>query len=334
MIFRAVIYARCSTEEETQKDALTKQVQEAMECVRQKNWILVDSYVESRSGTSTKGRKEYTRLFEDIGKNKFDIIVIKSQDRLMRNTMDWYLFVNRLTSCGKKLYIYIEQKFYTQDDALVTGIKAILAEEYSRELSKKLNNAHRNRQKTGSTVLITNNAYGYKKLPDKSVIIVEEEAKVKRRMYELCATGYGCRRISAILEKEGIYNRKGNPFHDADIRRMIRNPMNKGTVVMNRFHYDFDTKQIKKVPEEEQFVYKDRIPAIVSEELWKKANEEMDKRRHQKKQDKEERSNTTGRYLFSGKIYCGICGSVYYRTVRHKGEKKVCEWKCSQYLQS
>ena len=133
MILRAVTYCRCSTEEESQKDALIKQVQEAKECICRKGWLHVDSYVESRSGTTTKGRTEYHRLMEDMMSDKFDIIVIKSQDRLMRNTKDWYLFVDRLVTNGKKLYMYIEHKFYTADDALITGIKAILAEEYSFE---------------------------------------------------------------------------------------------------------------------------------------------------------------------------------------------------------
>ena len=146
-MLRAGFYARCSTEEESQKDALAQQVKEAEICIKEQGWTLVDRYIESKSGTTTKGRQEYTRLYEDLLKDKFDIIVIKSQDRLMRNTKDWYLFVDRLVTEQKQLYIYIERKFYTADDALITGIKAILAEDYSRELSKKINNAHRNRQK-------------------------------------------------------------------------------------------------------------------------------------------------------------------------------------------
>ena len=35
----------------------------------------------------------------------------------MRNTKDWYLFVDRLVTEQKQLYIYIERKFYTADDA-------------------------------------------------------------------------------------------------------------------------------------------------------------------------------------------------------------------------
>ena len=63
---RAVIYARCSTEEESQKDALINQVKEAKECVKRMDWMLVDTYIESRSGTTTKGRAEYNRLYDDL----------------------------------------------------------------------------------------------------------------------------------------------------------------------------------------------------------------------------------------------------------------------------
>ena len=119
---RAVIYCRCSTEEESQRDALVRQAAEAEECVRRLNWFLEDKYIESRSGTSTKGREQYRRLFEDLLKDKFDIVVIKSQDRLMRNTKDWYLFADRLVTCKKRLYLYLEKRFYSADDALITGI--------------------------------------------------------------------------------------------------------------------------------------------------------------------------------------------------------------------
>ena len=120
---RAVIYCRCSTEEECQKDALIRQAAEARECVCRLNWSLEDEYIESRSGTSTRGREQYQRLFSDLLRDKFEIVVIKSQDRLMRNTKDWYVFVDRLVTCGKRLYLYLEKRFYSADDSLITGIR-------------------------------------------------------------------------------------------------------------------------------------------------------------------------------------------------------------------
>ena len=134
---RAVIYCRTSTTEESQLNALENQVQEASACVKTQGWQLVDSYVESGSGTTTHGRDQYKRLYEDLLLDRFDIIVIKSQDRLMRNVKDWYLFLDRLIRCGKQLYLYLEQKFYETEDGLIAGIKAILAEDYTIRISIK-----------------------------------------------------------------------------------------------------------------------------------------------------------------------------------------------------
>lgn len=335
---RAVLYARCSTEEESQKDALVQQVKEGEACIKEQDWLLVDRYIESKSGTTTKGRKEYARLYADLLKDKFDVIVIKSQDRLMRNTMDWYLFVDRLVTEQKQLYIYIERKFYTADDALITGIKAILAEDYSRELSKKINNAHRNRQKSGGKVIMTSRVYGFRKLPDKSIALVEEEAAVKRRMYELCAADFGTRTIATILENDGVRKRDGQPFGANDILRIIKNPINKGCAVMGRFHYDFDTKKTIRTSSDEWYVYDHKVPETVSEELWESANENIRKRRSNKKAESsaDVSGKNGGKYHLSGKLQCGLCGSPYYRRIRkrYKTGEIIHEWKCRTYLET
>ena len=326
-MLRAVFYARCSTEEESQKDALAQQVKEAEICIKEQGWTLVDRYIESKSGTTTKGRQEYTRLYEDLLKDKFDIIVIKSQDRLMRNTKDWYLFVDRLVTEQKQLYIYIERKFYTADDALITGIKAILAEDYSRELSKKINNAHRNRQKSGGKVIMTSRVYGFQKLP-----------AVKRRMYELCAANFGTRTIATILENDGVRKRDGQPFGANDILRIIKNPINKGCAVMGRLHYDFDTKKTIRTSSDEWYVYEHKVPETVSEELWERANENIRKRRSDKKAESgaDVSGKNAGKYHLSGKIQCGLCGSPYYRRIRrrYKTGEIIHEWKCRTYLET
>lgn len=332
-MIRAVIYCRCSTEEESQQEALKKQVIEAEESVKQNGWLLVDKYIESKSGTTADKRSEYQRLFRDLQSDKFDIVQIKSQDRLMRNTKDWYLFVDRLASNGKKLYMYMERKFYTPDDALITGIKAILAEEYSKELSKKINNAHQNRQHRGEVFILPQGTYGYKRKPDKSIIIVEEEAEVIRLMFSLCRT-MGCGRIAAVLEKEGYRDRNGRVFQEETVRRIIRNPIRCGTIIQNRRHFDFHTKQELKMPEEKWVIHREAIPAIVSEDVWKLANTAMDKRAAKYCADGKDPAAGGGKYELSGKIHCGLCGGTYYRSSRKSSNDhtKIVEWKCQNYL--
>lgn len=334
-MIRAVIYCRTSTDEEVQLHSLDNQVADAKNAIEQNGWILVDTYIEARSGT-TSNRTQYTRLYDDLLEDKYDVIVTKSIDRLNRSAKNWYLFLDRLSTEGKKLYFYMEGKFHSTDDALISGIKAILAEEYSRELSRKINHAHKNRQKNNGTVILTNRTYGFRKCSDKTVEVIQEEAEIKRKMYQLCASGYGCRTISTILANEGIFNRNGKPFTDSSILRIIRNPLNKGVVVMGKQHFDFDTKKLLNRPKEEWYVYDDKVPAIVSEELWQLANEQIDSRSKKLSGGNANvRGLNPGKYHLSGKLVCGCCKQPYYRQLRNtlSCQRKIYDWKCKTYLE-
>ena len=67
---RAVFYARVSTEEERQLNALEKQVAECKDAVLQKGWKLVDQYVdEGKSGTQIRGEmstEDYLKIWKMI----------------------------------------------------------------------------------------------------------------------------------------------------------------------------------------------------------------------------------------------------------------------------
>lgn len=328
---RAVALCRCSTEEESQKDALVKQVKEAKQCIEEHGWLLVDTYVESKSGTVVKGRQEYNRLYKDLETDKFDIVVIKSIDRLMRNVKEWYLFIEKLVKNYKQLYMYLERKFYSPDDALITGIKAILAEEYSRELSKKINNAHKHRQEEGNVLAITNATYGYTKLKDKSIIINEQERPLIEKIFEYSAAGYGTTVISQLLYKEGFFNRKGEAISPHVILRIIKNPLYMGTAVLNKQHFDFNSKQTIRNPKSEWIVHKNALPAIITEELFNAANEAVQNRVKNASQKNE--ACVSERHNLEGLLVCGLCGKKYHRTSRKLTHGEVLiEWRCCTYV--
>lgn len=334
---KAVFYCRVSTEEESQKNALVDQIEEAKKAVINNGWNLVDKYIdEGKSGTSTKHRDEYKRLFNDLETDKFEIIVVKSQDRLMRNTKEWYIFVDQLVTNNKKLFFYLDNKFYTPDDALITGIKAILAEEYSRDLSKKINNAHRNRQETGKSVIITSSTWGYDKI-NNEVVVNEKEAEIVRLIFDLYLEGKGSRTISKELTNRGIRSRTGGYFPDTTIRRIIRNPLFMGNVVMNKRHFDFNKKETIHMPEKDWIVHENIVPAIVTREIWEKANKIMDKRTvelHTQEDKIRKQGVKMGKYVLSGKIICGECGNVFHRKYRKnkRTDEEIISWTCSEYL--
>lgn len=59
------------------------------------------------------------------------------------------------------------------------------------------------------------------------------------------------------------------------VRRLIQNPLYKGTAVMHKTHYDFELKKQCCLPKEQWIYHENRIPAIVSEKLWQAANDAL-----------------------------------------------------------
>lgn len=332
---RVGIYNRCSTEEESQVSALTTQAFESREIAEKKGWKIIEQYIESETGTVAYKRSEYQRLLEDMEKRKFDIVMIKSIDRLTRSAKDWYFFLSRLTENKLKLYIYIEGKFYTPDDNLISGIKAILAEDFSRELSKKIKNAHRRRQLKKSGCNITCDMFGWNKVGRDVYEINEEEAEYYKTAFALAKEGKGFYTISNILYELGARGKRGQKISEVQWRKMLYTPRAHGTMILNTRTYNFDTKKYEEVPESEWIIMENALPQIVSKAYQQEVIDIM-KTRAANRRVLANRSGSgrEGKYELSGKIKCAECGRMYYRTCYSFKTGKRVVWKCATFLEN
>lgn len=326
---KTVFYARVSTEDQEQIDALNDQINELRNFINdQVDWKLVDEYIdEGRTGTTTKNRKEYNRLVKDLETDKYDLIVIKDETRLNRNVLEWYKFIDSMLKNEKQLYFYIDRKFYTPEDGFLIGIKALMAEQYSKDLSVKINNAHKQRQLKGK-VCTNSTIYGYD-LIEGNLVINEDEAKNIRLIYKLYIEGNGFTKIRDMLFELGIKNANGNPFNTTSLKRIVSNEKYKGTLVSNKRHKDFETKKIYKVSKDQWIVHEDALPNIVTKEEWERANSILDERR-QVYLDSNNNLKTTGykqnSFVYSSKIICGECGKKYWHDARKNCKSDV--WRC------
>lgn len=320
---RAVFYARVSTEEEKQLNAIEKQIDENREIIRNRGWVLTDEYIDKGiTGTQAKKRNEYMRMLDDIKRDKFDIIVAKDQSRLQRNTMDWYIFLNDIVQNQKRLYLYLENTFFDPKDKFIFGIKAMMAEEYSRDLSKKGNAAKKRRQERGKPI-ITNRTWGFKNI-NGEIIIDEKEAEIVTQIYQLFADGFGGRVVSRILREQGVRNSNGKTLSENTIREIVKNPLYKGIVVMNKEHFDFESKRLLKNPESEWIYREGLVPQMIDSDLWEKANKQLNSR---KTADRTHNVGVNkGNTILSSKIICGECGSKYWRNKR----TSAIYWYCSE----
>ena len=86
------------------------------------------------------------------------------------------------------------------------------------------------------------------------------------------------------------------------------------------------------MPKDEWVVYEDheKVPPIVSAELWDKANRKLKER--SEKMSSSDKTSYQNKYLYSGKIVCGEHGTCYHHTFykyKNLGNKEL--WACKEY---
>lgn len=331
---RVTFYARVSTEFNVQLNSLDNQITYYTDFIKSNpNWEYVEGYVdEGISGVSTAKRERFNEMIEDGKLGLFDLVITKEVSRFARNTLDSIKYTRELLSSGVAVYFQSDNiNTLDEDSELRLTIMSSMAQDESRKISNRVRFGHHQAIKNG-TVLGTNNMFGYTK-KDGKLIIDEEQAEFIRELFEMYATGkFSMKQMEKHFYQKGIRNSKGNKLSHSTMGNIIRNPKYKGYFVGNKVVItDLFTKKQKFLPEEEWVMYKDEtgetVPAIVSEELWERANEVL----YMRSQDViTAQHKTVHQNLLTGKLICAHCGKPYYRkdAIGKNGEK-MSKWVCS-----
>ncbi len=331
---RVTFYARVSTEKDEQINSLDNQIQYYTELIQSKpNWTYIEGYIdEGISGTSTKKRDSFNRMIRDAKAGRFDFIITKEISRFSRSTLDSIKYTQELLEHDVGVLFQNDNiNTLDSDSEFRLVVMAGVAQDEVRKLSERLKFGFRQAIKNGH-VLGNDKLWGYDK-KDCVLTINETEAQVVRRIFDLYANQQmGIRRISQTLYDEGFTSRKGNTFNVLTIRHILCNPKYKGWYCANKSQtVDYRSKRKVFLDESEWVMYPDpSIPAIVSEELWDRANA-LYKRRSQQMMSHQSAAEFHNRYPYSGKIICEEHGTSFHRQVLRssKGEKEV--WQCRVY---
>ena len=333
---RATYYCRVSTDSDVQLNSLDNQLDYYENYIKGKSaWTFVEGYIEEGvTGTRADKRPSFMRMIKDAKSNKFDLIITKDVSRFARDLEDSIHYIRELKSSGVGVF-FENQALNTFDPnaELVLNMLFNIAQEESRKISASVKFGYRKAIDKGH-VLGSSNITGYKK-DNCSLVIVPEEAKLVRRIFELYATGeYGFHKLAKKLSEEGYVNKRGRIYDKETLKRMIQNPKYKGFYRARTYEIlDYRTKKRKKNSIENQIIYKcedGSIPAIVSEELWDKANEISTSRTKSYKTNNYWSGGV--KYPFSSKIYCKEHNTNFQRS--HGSRKKNRPtWSCGLYLQ-
>ena len=331
---RVTYYARVSSESDEQLNSLENQIRYYEDLIRKNRaWTFVPGYIdEGLSGISTKKRENFNRMVDEAAEDRFDLVITKEISRFARNTLDSIQYTRQLLSHGVGVFFQNDNiNTMDEDSELRLSIMSSIAQDELRKLSSRVKFGHQQAIKQ-NVVLGNSRIFGYRK-DQKRLVIDETEAPMVRELFELYATDkYSMKQLETLFWDKGYRNLNGNRIAHSTMSNMISNPKYKGYYVGNKVKVvDMFTKKQKFLPPEEWVMFKDEtgeiVPAIVTEEVWDKANEVL---KHRSEDVKNRQGICNHANLLTGKLWCTHCGQPYYRREsKDKSGKKNSKWLCS-----
>lgn len=330
---KAVAYARYSSHHQTEA-SITAQFRAIHDYAKKHEIEIIREYTDEAESATTDDRPGFLRMIKEIkaGQVEIDLLLVHKLDRFARNRYDSAIYRKTLAKAGVKLLAVDQPLDDSPESALLESVLEGIAEFYSKNLAREVmkgmkENAYQARFNGGWVPL------GYD-VADGKYLINEQEARVVRLIFSLFLEGCGYRKMQDKLNEQGYRTKRGKLFGKNSLYEILRNPKYAGYYVFNRAPRRIDGKRNwhrRKKPEE-IIAVPNAVPAIITEEVFQKVQEIMDKRKT--RTGPRQRSDVL--YILTGKITCGDCGAAMVGNSRRRkaGGAIIRFYECNRRLRT
>ena len=310
---KAVIYARYSSHSQGEQ-SIEGQISAAEKYAAGHGYTVVRTYVDRAMTGRNDNREAFQEMLHDCTKHLFSVIIVWKVDRIGRNREEILFNKYHMKKNGVRVEYVAENLGAGPESIILESLLEGMAEYYSVQLSQ---NIRRGRLESAKKHLALGPVpLGYKARKDRTFEVDPTTAPVVRRIFADYLAGKTMAEIIRALNAEGLRTGKNEPFTNNSLRKILHNEKYVGV-------YDYNNGEIRD---------EDAIPAIVDRETFY-AVQELTKRNLRKRVTKTERLSD---YVLTGKLYCGICGSMmvgesgtshtgavhnYYTCSKHKRER-------------
>lgn len=319
-IKNCLLYARVSTDRQLKEGySLNDQVTRLTKFAREKDWHILEIYKDGgKSGGSTSGRPEFTRMLERCANDdEVNAVLLEETDRFARDAED-HLAVKSFLKKHKVQLIATQQPNFGDDpvgkfvDLVMAGANQLQREITGQKTRRTMIALAEKGIQPGGAVIGYHNSYK-KGVPWQ---IDKERKYFIREIFKRYHTGnYSIYRIEEELYQEGFRNKKGQKVRASIIHRILTDVRYAGKVY-------YCGK-----------IYNGQHKAIVSMADIQKAKKTIEK--NNKGADRSRKHN----WFLAGLVYCLECESLmtgelhikksgrkfyYYRCLGSKNRGKDC----------
>ncbi|MDK2606112.1 recombinase family protein [Vibrio vulnificus] len=276
MTIPAYAYSRVSLDIQTEGTGLDRQRSMALDwLIKNPNYHLEESLVDDGRSAYKGHNLSYGALGEFIQRcergeiPENSLLLVEAIDRISRRSVDeqrelWRklkeLKINiAVAKFGDKVFRWNDQFELGYDIQLTVMMD--LAHQESKQKAERIRAAHaRNFGVTKSKMC----PYWLRLNDDRSeYVIIEDKAKVVRKIFQMKLDGMGADSIVRALRKEGIKTSSGRWFNVGTVRKYLKNERVMGWLRKSSTVYTDDGRTERQPTNQ---VIKDYYPAIISEE--------------------------------------------------------------------
>jgi site-specific DNA recombinase len=355
----AAILARKSTDQTgvvDEEKSVTRQVEQAEAYAARKGWVVDDRYIftdDGVSGAEFVKRPGLLRLLSLLSpRPPFQRLIMSEESRLGREQIETAYILKRILDAGVRVFFYLEDRERTLDnpmDKIVLSLQHF-ASEMERERAR-LRTYDAMVRKAQAGHVTGGRVYGYDNVdvfaPDPgadgrprrlfvSRRINDAQAAIIRRIFRLCAEGYGLTKTAKTLNGDGVAppRRDGHGWAPTAVREILHRELYRGVIVWNRSQKVMrrGTRSQRQRPSSEWL----RRPAeelrIVSDSAWEAAHKRLAGTRNTfrpRPGQSPARLDLTSPYLLSGLGRCALCGGSVIAMSRHHGRRRGFFYGCA-----
>lgn len=334
---RVAAYCRVSTDDEDQIKSYNSMVRYYTDLINSnREWDMAGVYADKAiTGTLVDKRDNFQRLIDDCLDGKIDMVIAKSIPRFARNTLDTLKYVRMLKARNIAVYFEVERINTLKNGEFLLTILSSVAQQEVENTSAYVKKGLKMKMERGEMVGFQG-CLGYDYDPvTKTLSVNEEGAEDVRYIFNRYISGAGGCMIARELNEMGKKTIKGNNWSVSSVMGVIKNEKYKGDLMMGKT-YTVDAiskRRLKNFGQEDKYYIKNHHPAIVSEEVFDKAQEIREKRNGNRAKPCVEsgtRIKYSRQYAFSSMIECGYCGKMVSRRSWHSNTNHTKTiWQCS-----
>ena len=304
MIYRTVIYARLSRENPEQEKIETQIEEVRRYIIKKPMFRLVNIYSDNGYSGMNFQRPAFQQMMEDLRNRKIDCIVVRDLSRFAREHIGAEDYLNNIFPFIGVRFISIRDDYdnihIEPQEYFIASFKNFAHAYMAQETSRKVSTVKQRMQEEGKFVG-SRISYGYMRDPsDKHKLIPEpEQAAIVQEIFQRAANGENTGEICRTLNKT---DHSGYVWTVCRICAVLKKEIYKGTLVQRQtITAMYRNEPMHRVPKEQQIRIEHAVPAIVSPELWQKAQDAVAQRQAKRHEGIPENPCT-------GLIFCGYCG--------------------------